>query len=193
MRAVVLIFLFACAGSRARVAAKADPAAAQAQGSGRKPDQPAALPLGPGGQSCVDLLGRERALPESQQLMLAHDRALLAALAQCERFLMDRGRQKLKQATAESQPLYALAPEALSELPEQEVHSYIALLNRFALIGDLRRQLYYSPRLRAWFDRIAEQKTCTDPVREAWLYFSSTPESLGGNAGLGATLAARCP
>ena len=192
MRAVVLIILAACAASRAKPAPAVDPPAKASAATAK--DQPAAMPIvQPGGRSCVELLRSERAVAENQQLALAHDHALLASLAQCERFLVDRGGTKLKDATGESLALYSVSPEALADLPEQEVHSYIALLNRFALVGDLRRQLYYSPRLRPWFERIAQLKPCSDPVREAALYFSATPESLGGSMTLGATIAARCP
>jgi hypothetical protein len=195
MRAVVLIVLTACAASRARVAPKVDPASSQrpveAESKTAKTTSEAAPQTT--GRSCAELLKLERSVAENVQLALAHDREVLVALGQCERFLFDRGGQKVRQALADSQALYVLTPEALAGLPDDEVYSYIALLNRFALIGDLRRQLYYAPRLRPWFERMADQKVCTDAVREAWLYFSSTPESLGGSASLGAALAARCP
>ena len=90
-------------------------------------------------------------------------------------------------------PLYAIPDAALADLPPVEVQSYISLLNRFALLGDLRRQLHYGPRLRAWFDRIAAGKDCDALTREAVIYFSATPESLGGSTATAQKLGARCP
>jgi hypothetical protein len=144
------------------------------------------------GEACADLLAKERALPQAEQLVPAHDKALLSALGSCERALLDRGGKKLREATGVALPIYSLAEDTLAGLPGAEVYSYVALLNRFALIGDLRRQLHYGPRLRAWFDRIANDKACTDLTREAVLYFAATPESLGGSGARAASLTQRC-
>jgi hypothetical protein len=178
--------LLACAGSRSQKAPPRMDGPASQAASAPTADAPKVR-----GKACSVLLQAERALPQQEQLVPAHDKVLLAALSHCERYLLDRGGKKLRDATGEALPLYSLAEDALAGLPAQEVQSYVALLNRFALVGDLRRQLHYGPRLRTWFDRIA-QKDCSDLSREAALYFSTTPESLGGDVALAKRLTERC-
>lgn len=184
--AIVCLLLFACAPRAQKAPPRpSEPPASQAASMAVE-EPPKKL-----GASCSQLLASERKLRQQDALAPAHDKALLGTLSQCERYLLDRGGKRLREAAGDALPIYSLAEDALAGLPQLEVHSYVALLNRFALIGDLRRQLHYGPRLKPWFDRIAKND-CTDLSKEASLYYSTTPESLGGDAALAKRLTERC-